>query len=68
VTVAYVKDRAVFGKSLSSFQNAKFVLAECQSHVVAGQAVVDQAMASHERGDEVDHREVDGALTPRRAR
>jgi acyl-CoA dehydrogenase len=51
VTVDYVKDRAVFGKSLSSFQNTKFVLAECQSHVVAGQAVVDQAMESHERGE-----------------
>jgi acyl-CoA dehydrogenase len=50
VTVDYVKDRAVFGQALSSFQNTKFVLAECQSHVVAGQAVVDQAMASHERG------------------
>jgi acyl-CoA dehydrogenase len=51
VTVDYVKDRAVFGKSLSSFQNTKFVLAECQSHVSAGQAMVDQAMVSHERGE-----------------
>jgi acyl-CoA dehydrogenase len=51
LAVDYVKDRAVFGKSLSSFQNTKFVLAECQSHVVAGQAVVDQAMENHERGE-----------------
>jgi acyl-CoA dehydrogenase len=42
VTVDYVKNRAVFGKSLSSFQNTKFSLAECQSHVAAGQAMVDR--------------------------
>jgi acyl-CoA dehydrogenase len=51
VTVDYVQNRAVFGQSLSSFQNTKFELAECQSHVAAGQAMVDQAMQSHERGE-----------------
>jgi len=51
VTADYVRDRKVFGNALSSFQNTKFVLAECQSHVAAGQAMVDQAMTSHERGE-----------------
>lgn len=50
-TVDYVRDRQVFGKSLSGFQNTKFVLAELQSQLTAGQVLVDRAIADHERGE-----------------
>lgn len=47
----YVRDRTVFGKSVASFQNTKFVLADCRSDVDAMQAVVDRALEAHEGGD-----------------
>ncbi|MDK1476114.1 acyl-CoA dehydrogenase family protein [Streptomyces sp. 549] len=40
----YVSDRTVFGRSVASFQNTKFVLADCKSDVDAMQAVVDRAL------------------------
>ena len=48
MTAAYVKEREVFGKRLSSFQNTKFVLAECAAEVEAGQALADQGWARPE--------------------
>ena len=51
LTCGYVRDREVFGRPLSGFQNTKFVLAEQAAHIAAGQALVDQAMARHERGE-----------------
>ncbi|TDV56532.1 acyl-CoA dehydrogenase family protein [Actinophytocola oryzae] len=50
VTVAYVKDRSVFGKPLSGFQNTKFVLADLETQVTVGQLAVDRAIADHEQG------------------
>lgn len=50
LTVDYVKQREVFGKPLSSFQNTKFVLAQCATQLDAGQAMVDRALSAHERG------------------
>ncbi|MBU7598793.1 acyl-CoA dehydrogenase family protein [Streptomyces sp. P38-E01] len=47
----YVRERTVFGKSVSSFQNTKFVLADCRSDVDAMQAVVDRALEAHEAGE-----------------
>jgi alkylation response protein AidB-like acyl-CoA dehydrogenase len=47
-TTAYVQDRSVFGKPVSSFQNTKFVLADCKSEVDAAQAVVDRALEAHD--------------------
>ncbi len=41
-TVAYVKDRKVFGQSVSSFQNTRFTLAELQTQVQIGQVFVDK--------------------------
>jgi acyl-CoA dehydrogenase len=41
--VGYVKERQVFGKPLSSFQNTKFELAACATEVEAGQALLDRA-------------------------
>lgn len=50
MAVDYVRDRRIFGRTLSEFQNTKFVLAECLAEVEAGQAVVDRALNTHERG------------------
>ncbi|MFK8846801.1 acyl-CoA dehydrogenase family protein [Streptomyces sp. Ac-502] len=47
----YVQEREVFGKSVASFQNTKFVLADCKSEVDAMQAVVDRALEAHDTGD-----------------
>ena len=49
LTCDYVREREVFGKQLGGFQNTKFVLAEQATQIAAGQALVDQAMARHER-------------------
>lgn len=51
VTVAYVKERDVFGKRLSSFQNTKFELASVATEIEAGQAVFDKAAVEHEHGE-----------------
>ena len=49
--IAYVKERKVFGKPLSSMQNTKFVLAECATEIEAGQMLVDRALDDHDRGE-----------------
>ncbi len=41
-TVAYVKERKVFGQSVASFQNTRFTLAELQTQVQIGQVFVDK--------------------------
>jgi acyl-CoA dehydrogenase len=48
---AYVRERTVFGKEVASFQNTKFVLADCRSDVDAMQAVVDRALDAHDAGE-----------------
>jgi acyl-CoA dehydrogenase len=50
VTIDYVTGRTVFDQPLSSFQNTKFVLAECATDVEAGQALIDRALDEHDRG------------------
>ncbi|MFT2016979.1 acyl-CoA dehydrogenase family protein [Streptomyces sp. 796.1] len=47
----YVQEREVFGKSVASFQNTKFVLADCKSDVDALEAVVDRALEAHDAGE-----------------
>jgi alkylation response protein AidB-like acyl-CoA dehydrogenase len=46
----YVHDRQVFGKPVAAFQNTKFVLAECQTQVEAGQALLDRALLALDAG------------------
>ncbi|MFC9386974.1 acyl-CoA dehydrogenase family protein [Streptomyces venezuelae] len=46
---AYVTDRQVFGKPVASFQNTKFVLAECSAEVEALQAMVDKGIELDDR-------------------
>jgi acyl-CoA dehydrogenase len=48
---AYVTDRTIFGKTVASFQNTKFALADCKSEVDAMQAVVDRALEAHDAGE-----------------
>ncbi|WP_309050476.1 acyl-CoA dehydrogenase family protein [Streptomyces sp.] len=43
-TLAYVKERKVFGTAVASFQNTKFELAAVAAEVEAAQAVVDRAV------------------------
>ncbi|GAA4702190.1 acyl-CoA dehydrogenase family protein [Streptomyces youssoufiensis] len=47
----YVREREVFGKPVASFQNTKFVLADCKADVDALQAVVDRALDAHDAGE-----------------
>ena len=49
--IGYTKERDVFGTPVASFQNTKFVLAECSSEVTAGQTMIDRAMDLYEAGD-----------------
>ncbi|WP_369201093.1 acyl-CoA dehydrogenase family protein [Streptomyces sp. PU-14G] len=48
---SYVKERTVFGKEVASFQNTKFVLADCKADVDAMQAVCDRALEALDAGD-----------------
>ncbi len=41
-TVAYVKDRKVFGQPVASYQNTRFTLAELQTQVQIGRVFVDK--------------------------
>ena len=52
-TIRYVKQREAFGRSIASFQNTQFVLAELATQVELGQAFVDKLCAAHVRGDDI---------------
>ena len=49
-TIAYVRQRSVFGKPLSSFQNTKFELAALATELEAAQALLDKAISEHVAG------------------
>ena len=50
-TVAYVRDRQVFGAPLLEMQNTRFKLAECKTHATVARAFVDDCMGRVLRGD-----------------
>jgi acyl-CoA dehydrogenase len=52
-TVAYVKERRAFGRTIADFQNTQFRLAELATEVEIGQSFVDRLLAAHVRGDEI---------------
>ncbi|MBM4385571.1 MAG: acyl-CoA dehydrogenase family protein [Deltaproteobacteria bacterium] len=52
-TIAYVKERRAFGKSIASFQNTQFKLAELETEYEIGQAFTDRLLAAHVRGDDI---------------
>jgi len=56
-TTDYVKDRKVFGKSLMSYQNTQFKLAECKTQAVVARNFFDQAMVKFLE-DRIDPEEV----------
>ncbi len=43
-TIAYVKERKVFGKGLNTFQNTRFMLAQLQTEVQIAQVFVDKCI------------------------
>lgn len=51
LTTRYVRERQVFGRPLSGFQNTKFVLADCATEIAAGQALCDRAIEAHDVGE-----------------
>jgi acyl-CoA dehydrogenase len=51
LTVAYVRERHAFGKSLFDFQNTQFVLAECATQATVARAFVDALMVKLLAGD-----------------
>ncbi len=50
-TVAYVKDRKAFGKSIMDFQNTKFKLAEVKTQVTVARVFVDRFIEMHMEAD-----------------
>jgi len=50
-TLAYVRDRQVFGQPLLAMQNTRFKLAECQTQASVARAFVDDCMARLARGE-----------------
>ncbi|MBN9654531.1 acyl-CoA dehydrogenase family protein [Halobacillus sp. GSS1] len=53
LTVDYVKERKAFGKSIASFQNTQFKLAELQTEVEIGRAFLDRTIEAHMNGEDV---------------
>jgi acyl-CoA dehydrogenase len=50
LTLAYTKERKVFGKPLYDQQNTRFVLAECATLATAARLFVDHCIVAHARG------------------
>ncbi|HTJ68413.1 MAG TPA: acyl-CoA dehydrogenase family protein, partial [Actinospica sp.] len=48
--VDYVKERKAFGQPVASFQNTKFVLADCEADYQAAQALTDRAIELFDEG------------------
>lgn len=46
----YTQERTVFGQSVASFQNTKFVLAECSAEATAARLVADAALTALDLG------------------
>jgi len=50
LTVAYAKERMIFGKPLMEFQNTQFKLAELKTQLTVGWAHLDHCIARHVQG------------------
>ncbi|WP_029114878.1 acyl-CoA dehydrogenase family protein [Mycobacterium sp. URHB0044] len=50
-TVAYVKQREIFGQPLSQFQNTKFVLAAVSTEIEAADSMLQRAVAELDAGE-----------------
>jgi len=51
ITVKYVQERKAFGKTIASFQNTKFKLAEMAAEVRVGRFFLDRCMEMHVKGE-----------------
>jgi acyl-CoA dehydrogenase len=51
LTVAYVRERRVFGQPVSTFQNTKFEIASVATELEAAQALLDRALSSLVAGE-----------------
>ena len=51
LTIAYVRDRKVFGQPVAHFQNTKFELAAMAAELEAAQAMLDTAVTAHVAGE-----------------
>lgn len=50
-TIDYAKEREAFGNNLLSFQNTRFVLAECAADALAARTLVDSCITRHVAGE-----------------
>ncbi|MGB3698141.1 MAG: acyl-CoA dehydrogenase family protein [Gordonia sp. (in: high G+C Gram-positive bacteria)] len=48
---AYTRERAVFGRPVASFQNTKFVLAQCSAETASARVFADHALDLLDRGE-----------------
>jgi alkylation response protein AidB-like acyl-CoA dehydrogenase len=51
LTIEYTKQRTAFGKPVFTFQNSRFVLAECATLVRVGQSFLDDCIQLHLKGE-----------------
>ena len=51
VTLDYIGERKLFGKTLADFQNTRFRMAEMRTELDAAQAFVDQCVTVHNNGE-----------------
>jgi long-chain-acyl-CoA dehydrogenase len=50
-TIEYTKRRTAFGQAIASFQNSRFVLAECHAEIELGQAYLDRCVEALGAGE-----------------
>ncbi|MFZ0369380.1 MAG: acyl-CoA dehydrogenase family protein [Halobacillus sp.] len=53
LTIQYVKERQAFGRTIASFQNTQFKLAELQTEVEIGRTFLDRTIEAHIQGEDV---------------
>ncbi|MDX2410339.1 MAG: acyl-CoA dehydrogenase family protein [Woeseiaceae bacterium] len=50
MTLDYVNERKAFGKTLSEFQNTRFLLADMRTEIDVGYAFIDRCVEEHNKG------------------
>ena len=53
ITIDYAKDRKLFGKPLTKFQNTQFVIADMAAEISVGRSFVDDLIKNHLQGRDV---------------
>ncbi|MBP7582997.1 MAG: acyl-CoA dehydrogenase family protein [Spirochaetes bacterium] len=53
ITIDYAKERKLFGKPLSKFQNTQFVIADMAAEISVGRSFVDDLIRQHMAGKDV---------------